>query len=261
MLNNLRLDHYAEGMTAIFLAIIIVIVLQIYTKKLLGEERIRQCHEVGGHYLAIVGGFYAVLLGLIVFAAMDKFIAAEKTVEQEGKSILAVYTMAAQFEDKGLNIQEGLKNYTDEVVNNEWELMESDQISMTARKIFLNTLDIARKIEPITENQKALYPIMMSEMFNTWESRRDRTKVSNTGIPGAEWVILIIGAVITLMFTFFFTIDSQGIHLLMTGMIALLIFVSLYLVLLFSDPFSGDMRVSNHGLVIAQRVMNEYAWR
>ena len=110
MLNNLRLDHYAEGMTAIFLAIIIVIVLQIYTKKLLGEERIRQCHEVGGHYLAIVGGFYAVLLGLIVFAAMDKFIAAEKTVEQEGKSILAVYTMAAQFEDKGLNIQEGLKN-------------------------------------------------------------------------------------------------------------------------------------------------------
>ena len=261
MLSNFRLDHYAEGITVILLATTIVVVLQIYAKKVLGEDRIRQCHEVGGHYLAIVGGFYAVLLGLIVFAAMDKFIAAEKTVEEEGKSILAVYTMAAQFDSKGAEIQKKLKEYTDEVVNNEWELMESDQISMTARKIFLGTLDMARKIEPITENQKALYPIMMTEMINTWDSRRDRTKVSNTGIPGAEWVILIIGAVITLLLTFFFTIDSQGLHLIMTAMIALLIFVSLYLVLLFSDPFSGDMRVSNHGLVIAQKIMNEYEWK
>jgi hypothetical protein len=261
MLNNLKLDHYAEGITVICLAIVIVVLFQIYIKKQLGEERIRQCHEVGGHYLAIVGSFYAVLLGLIVFSAMDKFIAAEKTVEQEGKSILAAYTMAAQFDSEGNEIQNKLKEYTNEVVKNEWELMESDQISMTARKIFLNSLDLARQIEPQTENQKGLYPILMAEMINTWESRRDRTKVSNMGIPVAEWVILILGAIITLIFTLFFTIDSQGIHLLMTGMIALLIFVSLYLVLMFGAPFSVDMRVSNHGLVIAQKIMNEYGWK
>ena len=169
--------------------------------------------------------------------------------------------MEAQFDSEGNEIQNKLKEYTNEVVKNEWELMDSDQISMTARKIFLNSLDLARKIEPKTENQKGLYPILMAEMINTWESRRDRTKVSNMGIPVAEWVILILGAIITLIFTLFFTIDSQGIHLLMTGMIALLIFVSLYLVLMFGAPFSGDMRVSNHGLVIAQKIMNEYGWK
>ena len=100
-MNNLKLDHYAEGISAICLGIVIVVLFQVYIKKLLGEERIRQCHEVGGHYLAIVGSFYAVLLGLIVFSAMDKFIAAEKTVEQEGKSILAAYTMASQFGSEG----------------------------------------------------------------------------------------------------------------------------------------------------------------
>lgn len=261
MLENMRLDHYVEGIVAIILSVIIVVVCQIYTKKLLGEARIKQCHEVGGHYLAIVGGFYAVLLGLIVFAAMDKFVAAEKTVEQEGKSILAVYTVAAQFDQQGKEIQQNLKEYTDEVVNNEWSMLENNQISYKARKIFLKTLDKIRKIEPVTENQKVLYSTMISEAINLWDARRDRTKVSNTGIPEAEWVVLIIGAIITLLFTFFFTIDSQGIHLFMTGLIALLIFVSLYLVLLFGDPFSGDMRVSNHGLVIAQKIMNEYEWQ
>ncbi len=261
MFNNLRIDHYEVGIVAIIISIIVVVVCQIYTKKLLGEERIKQCHEVGGHYLAIVGGFYAVLLDLIVFAAMDKFNAAEKTVEEEGKSILAVYTMAAQFGADGRQIQDMLKEYTSEVINNEWNLMENNEVSFTARKIFLSALDIIRKIAPDPENQKSLYPVMVSETINLWNSRRDRTKVSNTGIPTAEWVILWIGAIITLLFTFFFTIDSQGIHLMMTGMIALLIFVSLYLVLLFSDPFSGDMRVSNHGFVIAEDIINGRQWR
>ncbi len=40
----------------------------------------------------------------------------------------------------------------------------------------------------------------------------------NFGIPTAEWVILLIGAAITISFTFFFTIETQGIDILMRGM-------------------------------------------
>jgi hypothetical protein len=66
MFNNLRIDHYEVGVVAIITSIIVVVVCQICTKKLLGEERIKQCHEVGGHYLAIVGGFYAVHVDMLV---------------------------------------------------------------------------------------------------------------------------------------------------------------------------------------------------
>lgn len=257
MIPDLELDRFNVGILVISSSIVFVLVCQILSKRILGEERIKQCHEVGGYYLAIVGGFYAVLLGLIVFAAMDKFIDAEKTVEQEGRSILAVYILSEQFGADGLAIQQDLRNYTNEVVNNEWKLMDGGQISMKARHTFLDALKIIRKIEPATENQKALYPTLVSEMINLWEARRDRTKISNTGLPTVEWVILLLGAAITLIFTFFFTLESDGIHLFMTGMISLMIFVSLYLVLLFGAPFSGDLKVSNHGLVIAQKIINE----
>lgn len=250
------MDRYAVGVPLILLFSLFVSLCQLLLRRMLGPERIRQCHEVGGYYLAIVGSFYAVLLGLIVYAAMDKFSKAESTVENEARSILGVYTLASQFGDEGKAIRESLARYTNEVVVNEWRLMEENKISLNARKMFIETIDRIKKIEPVTENQKALYPVMVSEVINLWDSRRDRTKVTNYGIPGAEWTVLILGAVITLFFTLFFTIENQSIHLFMTGMIALLITSSLYLVLLFGAPFSGDMRVSNMGLIVAQKIMS-----
>ena len=53
------------------------------------------------------------------------------------------------------------------------------------------------------------------------------------------------GAAITITCTFFFTTESHGIHLVMRGMVTLLIAMSLYLVLLFGAPFSGDLKVSD----------------
>lgn len=251
------LDRYAVGLPAILACSILFAFCQLLWRRRLGPERIRQCHEVGGYYLAIVGGFYAVLLGLIVYAAMDKFSAAESTVENEARALLGVHTLASQFGEEGRAIQENLANYANEVIVNEWRLMEQNKVSLVARSLFIDTINRIKKIEPVTENQKALYPVMVSEIINLWDSRRDRTKASNYGLPGAEWTVLILGAAITLFFTLFFTIESKSIHLFMSSMIALLIFSSLYLVLLFGAPFSGDLRVSKSGLVVAQKIMND----
>ncbi len=251
------LDRYSVGVPLIVAFSLLIGLCQLGLRRRLGPDRIRQCHEVGGYYLAIVGSFYAVLLGLIVYAAMDKFSKAESTVENEARAILGIHTLASQFGDEGRAIRESIANYTHEVIVNEWRLMEENKVSLSARKYFIETIDRIKKIEPVTENQKALYPLLVSEIINLWDSRRDRTKVTNYGLPGAEWTVLILGAAITLFFTLFFTIESQSIHLFMTGMIALLISASLYLVLLFGAPFSGDLKVSNTGFLIAQKIMND----
>ncbi|HEY8033252.1 MAG TPA: hypothetical protein VIF02_12970, partial [Methylocella sp.] len=143
-----------------------------------------------------------------------------------------------------------LIDYLDEVVNVEWDLMEKNQISKKARQDMMGLISEGMRIEPQTENQKALFPILAGELISAWEARRDRTRVTNQGVPAAEWAILLLGSVITITFTFFFTIESSAIYLLMSGMVALLISMSLYLVLMFGAPFSGDMRVSNSGLAL-----------
>ncbi len=250
MLSELHLDRYSNGALAIALFVLAVVICQIIVKRLLGHEAIKRCHEVGGYYLAVVGSFYAVLLGLVVFDALGKFESAEKGVETEGKSLLAISTMLKQFPAQEQKLETLLTDYLDEVINVEWGLMEMNETSKKAKEDMIGLINEGMKIEPQTENQKALFPILAGELISAWEYRRDRTRVTNQGVPLAEWAILVLGSVITITFTFFFTIESSAIYLLMSGMVALLLSMSMYLVLIFGAPFSGDMKVSNAGLVL-----------
>jgi hypothetical protein len=245
MWNQIHLDHYSVGIPFILTVIATILSLQTIVRKMIGVENLQKAHEVGGYYLSLVGTFYAVLLGLVVFDAMSKFQEAEKTVEAEARSILTVYALADQFPNQTFAIKSLVKSYLDEVVTNELQLMEDGNISEKARNIVLATVRVVKAIKPNDNNQQGVFPVLLQETINWWEKRRDRTRTSMFGIPPAEWVVLIAGAIITIIFTFFFTSESRGIQLLMKALWSLLLSMSLYLVLLFGSPFSGDLKVSS----------------
>ena len=117
--------------------------------------------------------------------------------------------------------------------------MQRGEISHKSHDVMLSLIRLIRTIEPKTQNQQSIYASLLAETNACWESRLDRNKVSNFGVPTAEWVVLLIGATIVIAFTFFFTIESHGIHLAMRAMVTLLIAMSLYLVLLFGSRPSG----------------------
>jgi hypothetical protein len=245
MLENVALDRYPTGIAAIAFFVGIVLLCQIVVRNFISNETLRKAHEVGGYYLTLVGTIYGILLGLVVFDAMSKFQAAERTVNSEAKALLAVYSLADSFPAAQEPVKRLVRDYVKSVIEVEWPLMQRGEISHNAHELLLSLLRAIRGIEPKTQNQQSIYASLLSEINTCWESRVDRNKVSNFGVPTAEWVVLLIGATIVIAFTFFFTIESHGIHLAMRAMVALLIAMSLYLVLLFGAPFSGDLRVSD----------------
>jgi hypothetical protein len=244
MQTNLNLDYYIYGIPAILLVVAVLLYAQVLLRRQLGAETIRKCHEVGGYYLSLVGTFYAVLLGLVVVDAMNKFQHAEMTVDKEATALLKIFSSSERFPESHHTIAELVRAYTDEVLHREIPRMAYGEVSTTARKTGFRLLKTIKSIEPVTENQKAIYPSLLSEVSDFWDARRERLSNTNFGEPAIEWIMLILGALITIVFTFFFTIDSHGIHLLMRGMASMIIFMGLYLTFLFSSPFSGDLRVS-----------------
>lgn len=258
MLNQLHLDHYAVGIPFMLASIAIILWLQTLVRNYIGNENIKKSHEISGYYLSLAGTFYAVLLGLVVFDAMSKFQEAEKTVEGEARSILTVYTLSDQFPDQSAHIKLLVTDYLDEVLNNELKLMEYGEVSEKARSDVLTAVNIVKAIKPKEVNQQAVFPILLQETINWWENRRDRTRSSMFGIPAAEWVVLIVGAIITTTFTFFFTSESRGIQLLMKALSSLLLGMSLYLVLLFGSPFSGDLKVTAKPFEFVRKVIGVY---
>ena len=257
MFKHLALNHYPVGIAAIVFSILVALLVQHAVKKYVGVERIRKGHEVCGYYLAIAGTFYAVLLGLVVVDAMSNFKDAENSLESEAAALMNIHTMAERFPEQSPRIRELTRSYADRVLDEELPLMAKGQVSMNTRQTAVRLIEVLKDIEPRTENQKALYGSLLNSTSALWDARRDRTRISNYGIPTPEWVVLIVGAVITVLFTFFFVIESARLHFFMTGLIVLLINMSLYLVLLFGAPFAGDLRVSDRAFQVARDYFKE----
>jgi hypothetical protein len=258
MFAHVSLDRYPVGVAAIALSVGAVLVFQAIVRKSIGPETLKKSHEVGGYYLSLVGTFYAVLLGLVVLDAMGKFQSAEKTVQNEAKALLSIHSLSEQFPGEQAAVKDLVKSYAREVADKEWALMEKGQVSAKAQHTLLLLARHVKSLDPKTPNQQSVHPALLSEIISLWENRLDRTRVSNFGVPTAEWVVLLVGAAITIAFTFFFTTESHGIHLVMRGMVTLLIAMSLYLVLLFGSPFSGDLKVSQRPFLFIEDVASEF---
>lgn len=255
MFSHLEVDNYAVGIPLIIIVVVVFVIGQIFFRRLFRKEKIESCHEVGGFIFGLLGTLYAVILGLIVLDAMAKFETAQTIILNESQSLMVVFELAEQFKigGKGKVVQQLTEDYIDEVITNDWEFMKDGVLNYRAHDILKNLLDEIKKIEPITENQKQLFPTLLQETISIVKSRYVRFTQAENGVPSPEWVMLLIGGVVTIVFTYFFRIENQKIQSLMIGMFSLIIIMNLYMVLLFSEPYAGDFAASKKPLITVQR--------
>lgn len=253
------LDVLSVGAFYIFLFVLLSAVGQILVKRWMGTETIALCHEVGGYYMALVGSMYSVILGLVIYDSISNFGTASLAVKDEAKSLMAVYSLADQFPGNGkAEVKALTQDYVKEICENEWALMDENTFSHKARMKFWDLMDAVKQIEPRSENQRVVLPILINESLMAWSARRERIEKIGMGIPKIEWFALLVGAVVTIVFTYFFTIAIGTVQLLMTAMVAFTVAINLYLVLLFGNPYSGDLRIPSTAFDVLNQYINSH---
>ncbi len=75
------------------------------------------------------------------------------------------------------------------------------------------------------------------------DARRDRLVEAREGIPTILWVVLGVGAIVTVGFTYLFGLDDTTTHTLMVALLALVIGLVLFTIGSLEYPFSGDVRL------------------
>ena len=63
-------------------------------------------------------------------------------------------------------------------------------------------------------------------------------------MPVVQWVVLIVGCVVTVFFIGLFFVENTWLQLLVAALTALVIALNIYLIVLFVYPFSGELSVS-----------------
>jgi hypothetical protein len=92
---------------------------------------LREDHnDVAGFIYAVVGVAYAVLLAFVVISVWQDYEAARSTVESEANELAGIYFLADRFsEPDRARVQDLARSYARAVVEEEWPLMERDEMS------------------------------------------------------------------------------------------------------------------------------------
>ena len=81
------------------------------------------------------------------------------------------------------------------------------------------------------------------------QARRARLVASEGAVPGVIWLVLFGGAVITIVFTFFFGTRNLRVQIMMTGLLAMVIFGELLTIIAIDRPFTGPVKVEPTPLI------------
>ena len=97
--------------------------------------------------------------------------------------------------------------------------------------------------DPRTKAGQVLYQEGLTQIHDLANARRMRLVEANQGIPALLWVVLVVGGMVTVGFTYLFGLESTWAHRLMVMALAGLIVLVLFTIGELDYPFSGDARI------------------
>ena len=97
--------------------------------------------------------------------------------------------------------------------------------------------------EPATEGQKLLHAETLRAYNHMMLSRRMRLDAVDTGLPAVLWMVVVIGAVISLTATFFFRVAEVRLHAVLVILLASFIGLVIFMILALDRPFRGNLGI------------------
>jgi hypothetical protein len=227
-------------------------------ERLIPAKHRRPHNDVIGFVYAVVGVSYAVLLGLVVVATWDTQDQAKADTFTEASALVQLDLYGHSLPQPQRHELESLaKQYARTVIGVEWPELAHHRSSPQARAIYRQLQDFVQDQEPTAPAALVRYQQALDTVTNLGNARRERIDLATEGIPVPLWVALVLGAVITVGFAYFFGMKSVVVHALVMFSLTLLITSLLLVPYELNYPFAKGIRVSPTAFVMALERMDK----
>lgn len=217
-------------------------------RRRVGYERLAHHNDVTGYVFSAVGVIYAVVLGFVVVIVWQKYDGTVQNTQSEVAGIADVYRTVGGFPDpQRSHIRGEVKRYITWVVHDEWPAIQTGHNPSKISPLLEHVGGDITYFEPKTPGQIDVHQAALAELQRAFDTRRLRIEQTSNSVPPILWFTLIVGAVATLSFSFFFGMENRGAQILMTGILAALIAMMFVVIYEFSSPLDGIMRVPVDG--------------
>jgi hypothetical protein len=153
--------------------------------------------------------FYGLALALIAVNVFETYADVSKSVSLEATSLAALYRdVSAYPEPIRSQLQSGLRDYVDEVIHEAWPMQRRGQVPSRGVERLNRIQNLLTAHEPVSEGQKLLHAETLAAYNRMIQARRLRLDAVGIGLPGVMWLVIVLGAVISLIASFFFKVED-----------------------------------------------------
>lgn len=194
---------------------------------------------IGWVFSAILG-IYAIAIGLMAVASWGNATAASQIASREAAEIAAFdRDLRGYPEPLSGTLREMLARYTRDVIERAWPAQRRGEIPHHGTVILNAMQRPLYAFEPATDGQKIVHAEALRAFNALIETRRQRLEAVTYAVPGTLWSVILIGAVLAIVATFIFNIESFWVHATMTSLLAAMIGLLVFFMLVTDRPYHG----------------------
>ena len=239
-----------------FLIVYAVVGLLLVRRYILPKLRIQDadsdfCGAIQGSVMV----FYGLAAALIVVNVWQNYSDVAKSLSQEATAAATVYRELGNYPDpiRG-QLQQQLRDYVAQIIHQAWPLQQQGKIPGAGAEMMSAFEAKLVSFEPTTEGQRILHAETLRAHAQLIQARRLRLDGVQTQLPGVLWVIIVVGALISLSSTFFFRVEDARLHGIQVALLATFMGMIIILIFAFDRPFRGELglRPDSYQLVYDQ---------
>lgn len=232
------------GVLAVSLAVVFAVAGLIFVQRLVPPPLLESYNNTTATLFGALYVMYALMVGFSAYLVSNQFDAARKTAESEAGSVEGIYQLAGALpERERRKIQSLAESYARSVVEEGWPLMERGRLSSRAGERAEALQRGVMSFEPGTSAGQAIYAQALTLVQELDEYRTQRLLEAREGMPFILWVVLMVGGMATIVFTYLFGMKSLRIHALMVALLTMILTLILYTIHALEYPFDGIVQI------------------
>ncbi len=221
-----------------------VSISMLYMVRQYAHYRIRKGHnDVAASIFNKAGTIFGIMLAFVVVILWQEYNKSMDRALKEGTEALELYQDLSLYpnQQQAAIAIKSLVHFAELVIKDEYPAMANMKMSPTTEQAMTKLRSEIEHISPQNLQEQILYTKILRDLENLSKLRQERLADMESSLPGIVWGALIVGAIITIMFSILLGAEKLWLHSLLTSMLAVILATAFYLIIELDYPFVGEL--------------------
>ena len=238
-----ELPHWLFALLTVGVFVIISIAGLVYARRFGHSSGLHALvdNSVIGWIFSAILVIYAIAIGLIAVATWGNSAEASGVASHEAAALAALYRDLSGYpQPQQDELKRLLIRYTRYVIEDSWPAQRRGEVPTGGTDIISHFERELIGFQPANLAQQAIHAEALHAFNAVVDFRRQRLEAVDYAVPGSLWAVVLLGAVLSIVATYVFNMESFPVHALMTALLAAMIALLVFFIATTDLPYRGE---------------------